>query len=207
MGEATIGAGKVSGVWVWVPGLDFRPCGRAWSGAEVWALVWLAGLDAGLGSSWEYLRMRWVRLRLCCEWGDDDFSSWVELVSLAGLGGASVTSCWGVSCGQVARVVMVASVGSGALLWVWVEFLVVCWAIRSSRTAGIQLWVWLVLMVADLTAMKSVASVGQVTLVVELVAVAVSLREPFTVGTLWWVWVALSVVRWAFFGKNQFNLA
>ena len=98
--------------------------------------------------------------------------------------------------------VMVAPVGSGTLLWVWVEFLVVCWAIRSSRTAGIQLWVWLVLLVADLTAMESVASVGQVTLVVELVAVAVSLREPFTVGTLWWVWVALSVVRWAVVGVD-----
>jgi len=202
MGEATIGAGKVSGVWVWVPGLDFRPCGRAWSGTGVWALVWLPWLDDGLGSSWDHLRMRWVRLRLCWEWGDDVLASWVELVSLVGLVGASVSSCWGVSCGQVARVVMVASVGSGALLWVWVEFLVVCWAIRSSRTAGIQLWVWLVLMVADLTAMKSVASVGQVTLVVELVAVAFSLRESFTVGTLWWVWVALSVVRWAVVGVD-----
>ena len=78
MGEATSGAGKVSGVWVWVPGLDFRPCGRAWSGTGVWALVWLSWLDAGLGSSWDHLRMRWVRLRLCWEWGDDDLASWVE---------------------------------------------------------------------------------------------------------------------------------
>ena len=131
--------------------------------------------------------MWWVRLRLCWEWGDDDLASWVEWVSLLGLVGASITSCWGVSCGQVARVVMVAPVGSGTLLWVWVEVLVVCWAIRSSRAAGIQFWVWLVLLVAELAVMVSVASVGQVTLVVEWVAIAVSLREPFTDGTLWWV--------------------
>ena len=91
---AASGAGKVSGVWVWVPGLDFRPCGGAWSDTEVWALVWLPWLDTCLGSSWGHLRMWWVCLRLCWEWGDDDLASWVEWVSLLGLVGASITSCW-----------------------------------------------------------------------------------------------------------------
>ena len=102
---ATSGAGEVSGFWVQVPELDFRPCGRAWLGAGVWALVRLPGLDDGLGSSWDHLRMRWVRLRLCWEWGDVGLASWVELVSLVGLVGTFVTSCWSLSCGQVTRVV------------------------------------------------------------------------------------------------------
>ena len=77
-------------------------------------------------------------------------------------------------------VAMVGPVGSGTLLWVWVAVLVVCWAMRSSNTAGIQWWVWGVLLVAKLAVLNSAASV-----------------EPFTFGSLWWVWVSMSVVRWA----------
>ena len=188
--------------------------------------------------------MRWVRLRLCWEWGEVGLASWVDLISLVGLVGASVASCWGLSCGQVARVVrlvpvgneasssvtlwrvlgalweaiwvvavvglvgvswrqvvmvgqvtrlvvdgtlvaMVGSVGGETLLWVLVAVLVVCWAMRSFKTAGTQSWVWGVLLVDRLAVFKFAASVG-----------------PFPSVSLWWVWVAGSVACWAVLGSD-----
>ena len=174
---ATSGAGEVSGFWVQVPELDFRPCGRAWLGAGVWALV-------RLGSSWDHLRMQWVRLRLCWEWGEVGLASWVDLISLVGLVGASVASCWGLSCGQVAWVVRLVPVGNEA------SSSVTLWRVLGA------LWeaIWVVAVVGLVgVSWRQVVMVGQVTrLVVDDTVVA--MVGPVGSGTLLWVWVAVLVV-------------
>ena len=59
-------------------------------------------------------------------------------------------------------VAMVGSVGGETLWWVLVAVLVVCWAMRSSKTAGTQSWVWGVLLVVRLVVFNFAASVGLV---------------------------------------------
>ena len=109
----------------------------------------------------------------------------IWVVAVVGLVGVSWRQV--VMVGQVTRLVVdgtlvavVGSVGGETLLWVLVAVLVICWAMRSSKTAGTQSWVWGVLLVVRLVVFKFAASVG-----------------PFPNVSLWWVWVAVSVVRWA----------
>ena len=136
--------------------------------------------------------MRWVRLRLCWEWGEVDLASWVELMSLVGLGGASVVSCWGLSCGQVARVVRLVPEGGEA------SSCATLWRVLGALWEAI--WVVAVLGLVGVS-WRQVVTGGQGTrLVVD--GTVVAMVGPVGSGTLLWVWVAVLVACWAMRSSN-----